>query len=338
MNIDNTTLELFSPFNRNVGNPYQSPIRTRKDFEDFIIRNNGINDCSASLYADNGTIDKVWFDFDGEGAIDEAKKLYDYLKSFDAKVIPIISGKKGIHLHLLVKSNLSVDEHETRVQLMDTCQSIIANGLGLEDWKQPTTLDWQKVGAVKTTCRIPNTLRPPGNTTWCSYLPENWSSISNVQVWDYAKSPQFFSYGGKVLDLERFNDNSSRNLKIPVKKKILYGASRQAQTGFVSYELPDELQEFLEPITRRCIHTSMFTKNPNNHIRVAMTIDFLQNGMSPDTIMEIISRLDWNNYNENVTREKVQYISDRFFNNDINPYSCTKIHTILQLPRSFCYD
>ena len=82
----------------------------------------------------------------------------------------------------------------------------------------------------------------------------------------------------------------------------------------------------------------MFTKNPNNHIRVAMTIDFLENGMSPDTIMEIISRLDWNNYNENVTREKVQYIADRFFNNDINPYSCTKIHTILQLPRSFCYD
>ena len=87
MNIDNTTLELFSPFNRNVGNPYQFPIRTRKDFEDFIIRNNGINDCSASLYANNGTIDKVWFDFDGEGANDEAKKLYDYLKSFDAKVM-----------------------------------------------------------------------------------------------------------------------------------------------------------------------------------------------------------------------------------------------------------
>ena len=80
MEIDKNTFLLFSPFNRNVGNPYQFGIKSQKDFEDFLIRNNGLNDCSASVYADDGVIDKIWFDFDGEGAIEEAKKLYDYLK------------------------------------------------------------------------------------------------------------------------------------------------------------------------------------------------------------------------------------------------------------------
>jgi len=352
MNIDNTTLQLFSPFKRNVGNPYQFPIETQKDFEDFLIRNNGLNDCSASVYADDGVIDKIWFDFDGEGAIEEAKLLYDYLKFLECKVIPVISGKKGIHLHLLVNSTLSVNEHDARVQLMDACQSIIANGLGIKDWQQKTTLDWSKVGAIKTTCRIPNTMRPPENTTWCSFLPENWSSLSNNEIWDYAKSPHTFDYGGNIYSLAFFVDStklssssskfSSRFNKNHVMSnaKVIRPSSSQ-DDAFVSYTTPDsidDLKVFLEPLMRPCLHNHLFTDNPNNAVRVASTIDFLDIGLSPDHILNIFSRLGWTNYNEGITKEKVTYISDRYFNNDINSYSCTKIHTILQLPRSYCYD
>lgn len=352
MNIDNTILQLFSPFKRNVGNPYQFPIRTQKDFEDFLIRNNGLNDCSASVYADDGVIDKIWFDFDGEGAIEEAKQLYDYLKFLECKVIPVISGKKGIHLHLLVNSTLSVNEYDARVQLMDACQSIIANGLGIKDWKQKTTLDWSKVGAIKTTCRIPNTMRPPENTTWCSFLPEDWSSLSNNDVWDYAKSPHTFNYSGNIYSLAFFVDSiklssssnkfSSRFSRNYETRSIQNATSLPQGERFVSYRIPetdiDGLKKFLEPLMRPCLHKHLFTDNPNNAVRVASTIDFLGIGLSPDQILNIFSRLNWTNYNEGITKEKVTYIADRHFNNDINSYSCTKIHTILQLPRSYCYD
>ena len=119
MELDQNTLLLFSPFHRNVGNPYQSEIQNQKDFEDFIIRNNGINDCSASVYSQDSTIDKIWFDFDGVGAIDEARRLYKFLCGMGCKVLPIISGRKGIHLHLLLSSNIKVDSEIAKEVLMD---------------------------------------------------------------------------------------------------------------------------------------------------------------------------------------------------------------------------
>ena len=348
MEIDRNTFLLFSPFNRNVGNPYQFPIETQKDFENFLIRNNGINDCSASVYADDGVIDKIWFDFDGEGAIEEAKRLYDYLKFLECKVIPVISGKKGIHLHLLVNSTLSVNEYETRVQLMDACQSIIANGLGIKDWKQKTTLDWSKIGAITSTCRIPNTLRPPANTTWCSYLPEDWSELSNNKIWDYSKSPHNFEYTGEVYNLAFFIDkkNSSdffkRGIKAREQRYALSSTTSSALLSTVvssssSYKIPENLENFLEPLMRPCLFRHVFTKNPSNHVRVASTIDFLDSGLSVEQILEIYSRLDWENYNEGVTKEKVNYIADRKNNNDLNAYSCSKLR-LLQIPRLCCYE
>ena len=43
--IDKTTKILFYPFYRRVGNPSQRLIRNIREFEKFLIENNGINDC-----------------------------------------------------------------------------------------------------------------------------------------------------------------------------------------------------------------------------------------------------------------------------------------------------
>jgi len=342
--IDNNTFLLFSPFNRNVGNPYQFAINSQKDFEDFLIRNSGLNDCSASVYADDGVIDKIWFDFDGDGAIEEAKKLYDYLKFLECKVIPVISGKKGIHLHLLVSSTLPVNDYETRVKLMDACQSIISNGLGIKDWKQKTSLDWSKVGAIKSTCRIPNTLRPPGNTTWCSYLPENWSELSNNDIWDYSKSPHSFEYTGEVYNLAFFIDkNSSELFKPRQRAKGTYATNSiiyDSNVLYAAFAVPKnkkELTPFLEQLMRPCLFRHIFRANPGNDVRVATTIDLVESGLSVNQILEIYSMLDWENYNEGITKEKVEYIADRIHNNDLNAYSCSKLR-FLQIPRLCCYD
>lgn len=341
MEIDKNTFLLFSPFNRNVGNPYQFPINNQQDFENFLIRNNGIHDCSASVYANDGVIDKIWFDFDGEGAIKEAKQLYDYLKFLECKVIPVISGKKGIHLHLLVNSTVSVNDDDARIQLMDACQSIIKNGLGIKDWKQKTTLDWQKLGAITSTCRIPNTMRPPENTTWCSYLPEDWSKLSNNDIWDYAKNSHSFDYTGEVYNLSFFIDKNSSEFSRYSKKRQVHdvysGAHRTLENTSSSYKIPEDLKAFLEPLMRPCLFRHIFRANPSNAVRVAATIDFVDSGLTAEQILEIYSRLSWENYNEEVTKEKVGYIADRIYNNDLNAYSCSKLR-FLKIPRLCCYD
>ena len=344
MHIDQNTLNLFSPFQRNVGNPYQFGIKSQKDFEDFIIRNNGINDCSASVYSQDSTIDKIWFDLDGVGALDEARRLYKFLREINCKVLPIISGRKGIHLHLLLSSNVKVNSESAKEILMDTIILIISNGLGLRDWKQPTTLDWSKLGATNVTCRIPNTLRPPANTTWSSYLPENWNELSDADVWDYSKSPHSFDYTGEIYSIDELSSkleilpnshsftrsrgsSEQRFEKQPEFEPVLFGTMERS-----------ELVKALEKIMRPCLFRHIISSRPRNDARVASVLDLLSVGLLPKEILTIFSKLNWDKYDEQITSSKVMYIAERFYGNqDLSPYSCARLRQI-NLPKVCCVE
>ena len=340
--LAHNTLRLFSPFQRNVGNPQQYPIYSQKDFEDFIIRNNGIKDCSSSVYSQESTIDKIWFDFDGIGAIDEARKLYAFLRGLDAMVFPIISGKKGIHLHLLLNTNVKANSDNAKEILMDTIILIISNGLGLRDWKQPTTLDWSKLGAINVTCRIPNTLRPPANTTWSSYLPQNWNQLTETEIWDYAKSPHSFNYTGQVFTPDQL---SSKLDELEVNFKFSSGAVTTQfaeeptfpSTMFEKMSQKD-LVKALEKIMRPCLYRHIISSNPRNDARVAVVLDLLAVGLRPQEILTIFNKLKWDKYDEGITKSKVMYIADRFYGEQtLTPYSCAKLRQI-NLPRVCCVE
>jgi|GEM_PF-1694064 len=345
MELDRNTLQIFSPFQRNVGNPAQFGIKNQKDFENFIIRNNGINDCSASVYSPESTIDKIWFDFDGVGAIAEARILYKFLRDINCKVLPIISGRKGIHLHLLLSSNVKANSESAKEILMDTIILIISNGLGLRDWKQPTTLDWSKLGATNVTCRIPNTLRPPANTTWSSYLPHDWDTLTESQIWDYSKSPHSFDYPGKIYSIEEISEQLG---ELPNNTKFGRWSSSQNELQFekqpefepVLFETMErpELVKALEKIMRPCLYRHIISSKPRNDARVASVLDLLAVGLLPKEILTIFSKLNWEKYDEQITSSKVMYIAERFYGNqDLSPYSCAKLRQI-NLPKVCCVE
>ena len=331
MKINSTTLQLFSPFARTVGNPVQYPINNQSEFEYFLDKNNGIKDCSSSVYANDGKIDKVWFDFDGKNSFEEAKKVYKYLKTKNAKCIPVISGKKGIHLHLLVKSNVHIESANAKAILMDVVTTIMHEALGIKDWSQETALDWTKAGVVHATCRIPNTLRPPQNKTWCSYLPENWDDMSTYDLWTYAKQPNEFSYTGKVLPIETFISETPLFQATEIQSQISDVYTKNSIT------IPDNMTEFLKKVMRPCLYRHILSKNPNHNVRVAATIDFLHAGFSPEEIIKIYSKCGWSNFNEGVTKEKINYLAQRVYNDDMSAYSCQKLR-ILKIPRVCCVD
>ena len=331
MKINSTTLQLFSPFARTVGNPVQYPINNQNEFEYFLDKNNGIKDCSSSVYANDEKIDKVWFDFDGKNSFEEAKKVYKYLKAKNAKCIPVISGKKGIHLHLLVKSNVYIESANAKAILMDVETTIVHEALGIKDWSQETALDWTKAGVIHATCRIPNTLRPPQNKTWCSYLPEDWDDMSTYDLWTYAKQPNEFSYTGKILPIETFISETPVFQAIKTQSQIneTYSQNKIA--------IPDNMSEFLKKVMRPCLYRHILSKNPNHNVRVAATIDFLHAGFSPEEIIQIYSKCGWSNFNEGITKEKINYLAQRVYNDDMSAYSCQKLR-IMKVPRVCCVD
>jgi hypothetical protein len=184
--IDITTRLLFGEFPREVGTPVRQTIYSEKQFEDFIARHNGKSDCFVSVYPNNLKITEIFFDFDGAGALGDAKQLYTFLTERGYPVIPVASGKKGYHLHVLVKGNGGDKE-----QLRLVAWSIIYTAFGE---KRPT-VDEKVVGDLRRLCRIPNTLRPPENLNYCTYLPPNvFVKMTERDVAEHIKSPHHYEY------------------------------------------------------------------------------------------------------------------------------------------------
>ena len=97
------------------------------------------------------------------------------------------------------------------------------------------------------------------------------------------------------------------------------------------------MTEFLKKVMRPCLYRHILSKNPNHNVRVSATIDFLHAGFSPEEIIKIYSKCGWSNFNEGVTRDKINYLAQRVYNDDMSAYSCQKLR-ILKVPRVCCVD
>ena len=73
-----------------------------------IKQNSGKNPCFTSLYRIFvvkdfvSEIDKIFFDFDGE--FEDFVKFYKVVKSSNFPIIPVITGKKGYHAYIILKT------------------------------------------------------------------------------------------------------------------------------------------------------------------------------------------------------------------------------------------
>jgi len=200
LRLDGTTIRLFSPFKREVANPKRKPIWSLRQFVKFIEENNGRNDCYTSVYPLDETIDKIFLDLDGPKALEDAKAIYEYVYlEQDIPVIPVASGKKGIHLYILLKPKTY--ENPSNLLSMVTYR-ILEDTFG-EKVKE-TSVDPHVIGDVRRICRIPNTLRPPENLNWCTYLPPHkFVEMTETELVKHIKSPHIYEYdlNGRYLTL-----------------------------------------------------------------------------------------------------------------------------------------
>ena len=327
---DPRLMELFYPFNRSVG-LYRSPIQTYEQFREYIDRNNGIRDCFASVYSSDGYIDKIFFDIDSKthfsSVRDSAVMLYQHLTSKGYRCIPVFSGRKGFHIHLLLKREQYDSQAKAKSLLKSASISIIADAFGIEVSKllngelsryvDPTT-----IGDVSRIMRIPNTLRPPQNDLWCVPLPESFPSMSESELTKYAKEPHILDYTNQ--ERPRLKDLASSVIdKIDIKEQ---------HKAFVNPGVACDalvVDDVVKHVVRPCLYNRIHDANPSHTVRLAMSADMLNLGYSQEQVVDYFSRLGWVDFNRRRTADAVKQCSG------LNSYSCKTLR-LNNIPKVCC--
>ena len=171
--MDKTTLKLFGRTPREIATPKRWVVNNLKDFKFFVKNNNGFYDCYTSVYPSNYLISEIFFDNDYGNVLEDTKRMYSWFLDNRYQCIPVVSGKKGYHLHFITKPKIY--GKDAKLLLTKSTFSIIKQIFG--SFKQETkgesrilrtkngiiAPDPAVCGDIRRLCRIPNTLRPPEN-------------------------------------------------------------------------------------------------------------------------------------------------------------------------------
>jgi hypothetical protein len=135
---------------RMFGYPQQYPVYCEEDIINSIQEHNGFNPCFISLaqYTSKGLlVDRLVFDFDGEGSTEDAIKLILYFEELDLYPLYLVfSGHKGFHVYLKINPNYYSKE------VLRSFQNKIINQLDLK------SCDRHIIGDLKRMIRIPGTI------------------------------------------------------------------------------------------------------------------------------------------------------------------------------------
>jgi hypothetical protein len=299
---------LYPSFPREVGIPSRVLVNSRKEFIKTVTRFNGRTDVYASVYSADLTVDKLFYDFDGASAVREATEFFNFLTSKNLTVIPVHSGKRGVHLYVLLHPS-----PPDKDLLLSVMRGLVEDCFGRET---PSSLDFHTIGNLRQLARVPNTLRV-GFGTYCVPLPPNWTDFRRDELLDYIKSPKT----EVKIEVKKFPKLEDFGYKKEVKKV------REVET----FKVKLVNGEFFRQILRPCLWNRLHEPEPSHDVRVASTIDLINSGVSPDEILRFFSTLGWRDFDIEDTRYQIQHIASRKYHS----YSCKRLRE-LKIPTRGC--
>jgi hypothetical protein len=334
--MDQPTKELFGRFPREVATPKRWVIHSQKELSDFIRYHNGITDCYVSVYPSNFLIDKIFFDNDYSNVLEQTKKMYSWLLDNDYQTIPIVSGKKGYHLYVITKPKIY--GKEAKLLLTKASYSIIKSVFGpfkqemhfekqiLRNASGIITPDPAVLGDMRRITRLQNTLRPPENRNYCTYLPpDKFLDMTEEDVIHHMKSTHTYDYhinfrkAPLLTDFEYdFEDDPSFSSWTPISS----GESI----------LTTNPSLWLKGLLRPCLYRHMVSIHPNHVVRVASTIDLLKAGYTTFEILSVYATLGWEDFEENYSIEQIESCKKYKV-----PYSCSKLRKY-KIPNVCCVE
>ena len=354
--MDSLTRQLFPNFPREIAFPWRKPCPRLSDFKREVIHNNGISDIYTSVYGSNFLINKIYYDIDyiphpqvdGRYELEDTKKIYEYCtveKGY--QVIPIVTGKKGYHLYIPVKPKLY--KEKSKLYLLTAHYSIIREVFG--DFKEEMLIlpsgksvrvlrnkdriigpDPAICGDIRRIARVPNTLRPPENINYCTYLPpDEFLDMSHEDIIVHMKDthtyPTKINYrtAPSLTDFEyKFDKPPEFSSWTPIE------SSDSVRVGNPNQYLKD----FLRP----CLYRHMTTIHPSDDVRYASTVDLAAyTDLTPSEIISIYSSLGWEDFDEMTTKKKVIGICNDTRKGKHKPWTCAKL-VKMGIPRICCVE
>lgn len=305
---DLLTLQLFGQFPRIVGNPIDTIVFDVKQLKSFLSYNEGVNDCFIKIYPLSGMMSMIYFDFDGYGrALEDSKTVFRYLAKNGHTVVPVASGRRGIHLYDLLAPRQYPDSKKL---LTSATYRILMDAFG--DEYTETTADPHCIGDISRYSRLPNTRRPPKNASYCVALPPWFLDMSWKDVVNWTRMPHEFGtvpvpnktlYDFKPVDLSKIK-------RIEIEEAPLSQHSSFENTAPI----------YLEGQLRPCIFKALCTPNPLHYIRVAATVDLLR-FWKPQQIADMYAQLKWVDWDWDTTISQIHSCMD------LTEYSCTRLKT-----------
>ena len=338
--MDSTTKLLFGRLPREVACPQRWVVDSWRDFSNFVENNNGLYDCYTSVYPTNYLIDKIFFDCDYGGVLEDTKLIYKWAMKNEYDAIPIVSGKKGYHIYIITKPKIY--GKDAKLLLTKATYSIIKSIFGsfkqelfitpygkevqvFRNMDRIITVDPAPCGDIRRISRIPQTLRPPENLNYCTYLPpDDFLDMTEEDIITHMKQPHTYNY--KV----NFN-------KAPLLTDFEYEFDDECYTDWtpmatgkiVKTENPNL---FLKGILRPCLYRHLTSIHPSHPVRVASTIDLLNAGFSPTEILSLYEKLGWEDFTPDYCLSQIESCM-RFK----KPYSCSKLRN-MGIPRTCCVE
>jgi len=335
--MDKTTKILFGRTPREVANPRRWTVNALKDIQLFINNNNGLTDCFTSVYPSNYLIDKIFNDFDYGLVLKDAKSYYSWCLDNDYQAIPIVSGKKGYHIYFITKPKLY--GKKTKLLLTKATYSILKSVFG--NFKQETCFIKNKevrvlrnedriiapdpsiMGDVVRLTRLPNTLRPPENLNYCTYLPpRDFLDMTEEDIVSHMKQPHSYDYDiefRKAPLLTDFEYDFEHEPDYGSWEPILSGQKEQVATN---------PSAFLKGLLRPCIYNCINHIHPSHDARVAATYDLIIAGFEVNEITSFYSQLGWEDFEWSYTQDQVKYCEKQVKEKGYKSYSCSKIREL----------
>jgi len=283
-----------------------------KQIQNIVDTYNGYRHIWIGLYDINYVIDKVWIDIDApsfEKAFEDAKKLVNKLNKYDMPYIPIFSGGKGFHIYVLFKPWTSPNIETAKI-VVRNIQEQLCDGI--------KHIDKHGFGNIGTLTRYPNTKRPD-TKLWCIPLPKDFYKYNISDIVKLSKKPNYITYYiNELKDIREFVDIDY----IYNNKDI--GLSSPFKTN--SHPISNDIYTYLSFIIRPCIvKYLMDEREPLHDIRVDLVAELYYLGYSKEDIFNIIKKLNWSDFDENITKYQINHVIDKGY----KPLSCSRIKSLI---------
>lgn len=325
--MDSINRLLFGRFPRYVGTPNQFVVFDEPSFDLFRGANGGKSPCYSRIsYLNNeleSVVDRVLLDLD----VDERKDMSDtelvsrlrrdgsFAESFYDDVIGDIRSVaellidesipavgvftgRGMHIHVLYEERI-----EPKVELKSQTDWIL-DSAGVQSFDRKVRGDVNRLSRVANCERYDTQLNRSVGLYTIPVSVREMRDITARELVSWSEEKRSIELPSEsrppLLEHPDYQIAGSSNREIDVAK---------SEVGIRSDDLDDQFEKWIRDILKMpCLYERLMTRNPNHYVRMYAAVSFLNAGLGVDAIVDIFRRLNWADWDAEVTRKQVEQI------------------------------